>query len=481
MDPFALISAVVERVQQRRCSAMIATVISKSGSAPQTPGARIALFDDGTILGTIGGGAIERQILSLLKSSSHEVTPFCYERHLTHELGMCCGGAMSFFVEPVNPAPRLVLFGAGHVAEPTAKVALGAGFEVLVIDEREEWNNLNRFENCKSILDDGVDLLRVGNLKLNAHDYVLICTHSHRLDEELLSQCAKQSPKFLGMIGSRRKAELIKKRVLAKNPNANLERIRSPVGLDINATSPEEIAVSVVAELISVRRAGQKLSSRSEAARPLGIILAAGAANRLGFPKALGKVMGTSVLEQIHENLLVGGCEEVCVVVAEPHEAKIRKAHPEFWYVSNPEPSSGMLGSFLCGLRAVRTRAATKLVLATLDQPRIKSSTIRLLLDQSSSLAKCYLVPTYSGRHGHPIVLDIKLNESAAKAQGTLRDFLNTERIRTEVGVDDEFITDDLNTPEDALRLGVTHPVRISPIVIACFTHHDRSAATGWG
>src|SRR6186713_1812521 len=154
MDNFSILSAVSERVRSERQSAALATVINCSGSTPQNLGARMALFEDGTQVGTIGGGAIEQDVTSVLRGVLCDRTALCHTRHLTRDLGMCCGGSMSFFIEPITPPPRLVLFGAGHVCQPTASIARAAGFIVLVVDERDEWNNIARFPDCERIVDD---------------------------------------------------------------------------------------------------------------------------------------------------------------------------------------------------------------------------------------------------------------------------------------------------------------------------------------
>src|SRR5690606_27018089 len=118
----------------------LATVIEATGSTPQVPGARLLLRADGSSVGTIGGGAIERRALEALQEVLGSGKARVLACDLGRELGMCCGGSMRLFLEPIAARPRLIVFGAGHVAQPTAALALGVGFEVVVVDEREEWN-----------------------------------------------------------------------------------------------------------------------------------------------------------------------------------------------------------------------------------------------------------------------------------------------------------------------------------------------------
>jgi xanthine dehydrogenase accessory factor len=231
----------------------LATVVRVSGSTPQQPGARLLLREDGSTVGTVGGGAIEKAVVEALERALSSGTPELLVRDLTQDLGMCCGGRMEVFVEPLLPSPRLWLLGAGHVAKPTAALARTVGFDVFVVDEREELNNVERFPQCQLLLDDPSDALR--RHPLDARDWVLIVTHDHQLDERALESAAGNQARYIGLVGSRRKVFRLVERVLAKRQgDLPVERVFAPVGLDIGAVTPEEIAVSIVAELVALRR-----------------------------------------------------------------------------------------------------------------------------------------------------------------------------------------------------------------------------------
>ena len=159
---------------------------------------------------------------------------------------------MEIFIEAIEGAPRLHVFGAGHVARATAPLARSLGFEVRVIDEREELNTVERFPGCALDLRDAATVLRA--TALGESDWVLIATHDHQLDEEVLELCLRQRPRYLGLVGSRRKLLRIAQRLSHKDPALSYERLHSPVGLDVGAVGPEEIAVSIAAELVAVRR-----------------------------------------------------------------------------------------------------------------------------------------------------------------------------------------------------------------------------------
>jgi len=211
----------------------LATVVRTAGSTPQEAGAR----------------------------------PQLLARDLGYDLGMCCGGRMEIFIEPVEAAPRLWLFGAGHVARPTAALARSVGFDVTVVDEREELNNEARFPACRREVCEPLALLDA--TPLDAGDWLLITTHDHHLDEEVLARALRTPARFIGLVGSRRKTLRLLQRIDAKQealaapaqelggaaaPPLDRSRLFAPVGLDIGALGPEEIAVSVVAELVALRR-----------------------------------------------------------------------------------------------------------------------------------------------------------------------------------------------------------------------------------
>jgi xanthine dehydrogenase accessory factor len=248
-----VVQALLELLTSRQRGAL-ATVVRASGSTPQRPGARLLLREDGSTLGTVGGGAIEHAVLESLRRALASQEAELLTRDLSHDLGMCCGGRMEIFVEPILPTPRLWLLGAGHVAKPTAALARSVGFEVHVIDEREELNTAERFPECRLILGDPGSELR--HEPLGDADWVLIMTHDHRLDEAALAAVAGQNAHYVGLVGSKRKAFRLVERVREKRAgDFPLERVFAPVGLDIGAVSPEEIAVSIVAELVALRHA----------------------------------------------------------------------------------------------------------------------------------------------------------------------------------------------------------------------------------
>lgn len=159
---------------------------------------------------------------------------------------------MEVFVEPVEPKQRLFILGAGHVAQPTAEMARRVGFRVTVVDEREELLTDERFGGCRLVLNSPRSAIT--SLGLTSSDWVLIVTHDHELDERALERAARLPHRYIGLIASRRKVFRILQRLHARCGLPALDRVYAPVGLDIGAETPEEIAVSVVAELVALRR-----------------------------------------------------------------------------------------------------------------------------------------------------------------------------------------------------------------------------------
>lgn len=240
------------RAEGRRFALL--TVVESRGFTPRKAGAHMLLAADGETVGTIGGGAIEHAVLAearqLLAQGGHAVT---VKKHLTQELGMCCGGEMVVYIEVLEALPRLFLFGAGYVARPIAALAAGCGFAVTVIDARPEWAEPARFPNAALRCQAPEDFARA--LASTEADYAVVVTHDHALDQTLV-QCLLAKPfKFVGMIGSVPKQRKFALRLRARGfDDEAIARLRTPLGLAIGAETPEEIAVSVLAELIAVRR-----------------------------------------------------------------------------------------------------------------------------------------------------------------------------------------------------------------------------------
>jgi xanthine dehydrogenase accessory factor len=227
----------------------MATVIARHGSAPSTPGQKLYLGADGTCLGTVGGGAVEREVLGALKEAlaraSHAVRGF----KLGPELGMCCGGAVEILVEPVESLTPCLIIGGGHVATATAPLLARIGFAVTVVDARDAWGQDGRLAGVTCVVGDYDDV------EMPKEAAVLVMTHDHALDQEAIEWALGCGFAFVGGVGSRAKAKRTQARLEAKGfSEADRARVRMPIGLGIGARLPDEIAVSIAAEMVQWRR-----------------------------------------------------------------------------------------------------------------------------------------------------------------------------------------------------------------------------------
>jgi xanthine dehydrogenase accessory factor len=257
-EVFAAVSDALERGEQ----AALVTIVSTTGSTPQRVGAKMLVYADGRIVGTIGGGCYENDAFWKAREAIENRKPQLLHYELSddfaQETGLICGGQMDVYIEPIEPSPELYIIGAGHVGFHLARVAHEVGFRVHVVDDREKFANVERFPHAVEIVVDDIPAW-IGRTPLPAHGYAVVVTRGHTNDLEALRALAPRDLRYLGLIGSRAKVariydELLKDGRLAAD---RLERVHAPIGLDIGAVTPQEIAVSILAELIAVKHGKQ--------------------------------------------------------------------------------------------------------------------------------------------------------------------------------------------------------------------------------
>jgi xanthine dehydrogenase accessory factor len=237
----------------------LATIVQVRGSIPSYESAKLLVREDGSIMGTVGGGCVEGEVWA----AAREVIDTEKPKHLTFSLGqdaaydngLICGGQLTIFVEPVIPQPRAYIFGGGHVSKSISKVAALAGFATVIIDDREAFANKERFPEADETYAEEYESV-FAKLDITSSSYLIIVTRGHRDDMRVLRWAVGTQARYISMIGSKRKTiSVIHELEKEGFDRASFERIFAPMGLDIGAESPEEIAVSVVAEMIAVRRA----------------------------------------------------------------------------------------------------------------------------------------------------------------------------------------------------------------------------------
>jgi xanthine dehydrogenase accessory factor len=236
----------------------VATIVNVRGSIPSFETAKMLIRDDGSIAGTVGGGCVEAQVWQaareVMESEKPRTLTFNLNEDPRYDTGLVCGGTLDIFIEPILPAASLYIFGAGHVALSLSKTAKSAGFEVSIVDDRDLYANRERFPEAKEIIAEDFDKA-MARLTPNETSYIVIVTRGHKDDMRVLRWAVQTQARYVGMIGSKRKAITIFRELLKEGiPEQMFERLHAPVGLDIGAITPEEIAVAITAELIAVRR-----------------------------------------------------------------------------------------------------------------------------------------------------------------------------------------------------------------------------------
>jgi xanthine dehydrogenase accessory factor len=248
-----------EIVRMRRAGqrGALATIVHTNGSIPSYESSRMLVRDDGTIVGTVGGGCVEAEVWAAAKEVIEVEQPRKMTFNLNHDAeydaGLICGGTLEIFVEPILPQPMLYLFGGGHVSTAVARVAHQAGFGVGIVDDRETFANMERFPMSTEIHTSYAEAFE--KIHPTASTYLVIVTRGHKDDMRVLAWAVGTAAKYIGMIGSKRKVISVYKALEKEGfPAENFERVHAPVGLDIGALTPDEIAISIAAELIAVRR-----------------------------------------------------------------------------------------------------------------------------------------------------------------------------------------------------------------------------------
>jgi xanthine dehydrogenase accessory factor len=280
----------------RRASARepfaLCTVVATQWSAPRDAGAKMLVAQDGSICGSIGGGPLEASVtfeaVQLLRgggdsgirrfaltTAGDAAEPLPAVPPPGEDLGMKCGGQVTVFVDLVRPAPRMLLYGAGHVGERVANVAADAGLDVVVIDDRPDFARRDRFPRAGEVRCADLEKEPMGGFSPGPQDFIVILTRCHALDEAVLEAALRTRARYVGLIGSRRKVALILRSIatrLGRDPRSD-PRLHAPIGLKLGDKSPGEIAISIVAEVLLVKSGGElahnRLDQRKKQSEPV--------------------------------------------------------------------------------------------------------------------------------------------------------------------------------------------------------------------
>jgi len=238
---------------------VLVTIVETKGSTPREVGAKMVVGKDGLIAGTIGGGITEARVIEEAKQALKKGKGKLLNYHLTKEQaaldeGAICGGEMKVFIDILQPKEEVLIFGAGHIAACVSKLAKMVGFKVTIIDDRKEFANQDRFPEADEIIAEETEKA-LNHLKITSSTYIIVLTRGHLKDEEVLGSVIRSGAAYTGMIGSRKKNATVFQHLEEQGiSQEELDKVYSPIGIDINAQTPEEISVSIMAEIIQFKR-----------------------------------------------------------------------------------------------------------------------------------------------------------------------------------------------------------------------------------
>jgi xanthine dehydrogenase accessory factor len=233
--------------------AALCIVTSTKGSTPRKTGAKMIVYSDGRISGTIGGGDLEKKVIQNALDVIKSGKPGIFKHDLLNQHGMCCGGIVEIYIEPVMNKKKLFIFGSGHTGHALAKYAVNFDFDVYIIDDRKDYIEELHIEGVNKMNLEHTAAMQ--SLPFDEDVFIVIVTYSHQIDRDILAYCMKKPFAYLGMIGSRRKIEVTKKMFIESKigTEEDLKKIHMPIGMDISAETPDEIAISILAEMIKVK------------------------------------------------------------------------------------------------------------------------------------------------------------------------------------------------------------------------------------
>lgn len=247
---------VLEEIDRGKEVAM-ATIIRSQGSTPRGSGTSMAVVEDGSIYGTIGGGALEKRVIELcleaIKEGKNEIVNIPLN---TKGVEMICGGGVEIFIDVYKVKPKLIIVGAGHVGRAIYEIASILDFDIIVFEDRDEFLNEERFPKAKKLIQ-GDPKEELQNYNIDGNTYIILASRAHKFDEEALETVWDSNARYVGVMGSKKKIITMWKSLMGKGvPEESLNKIYGPVGLDISSGSPEEIAMSIMAEILLVKNGG---------------------------------------------------------------------------------------------------------------------------------------------------------------------------------------------------------------------------------
>jgi xanthine dehydrogenase accessory factor len=436
----------------------LGTVVTTLGSAPRQPGCHIAIRDDGVFAGSVSAGCAENAVImdALAVMQAGETRTLRFGRGDAVAPGLACGGAIEILVRPASatllaellaqtpPPPELIIVGAVHIAQSLATMAQAAGHDVRIIDPRTGYATRERFAGVR--LDHRWPDDALAAEPLTARSALVILAHDPKIDDAALMAGLRSPAGYIGVLGSRYSHAARLVRLAAEGFTArDLSRLHGPVGLDIGARTPEEIAIAILAELVRVARKPASVISV--------MVMAAGHSRRMGRNKLILPWRGKPLVRHAVESAIESGIGPVVVVTG--HDGTVIQqalSGLDVTFAHNDDHAKGLSASLRCGVEAMPQGCAAAMVLLG-DMPKINASTIRRvasLFDPVSGSLIC--AASAEGRLGHPILWDQSFFPALASLRGDVgaREMLrqHTDKL-VMAGFDSAEIFADIDTPAD--------------------------------
>ncbi len=314
-----------------------------------------------------------------------------------------------FFLEPVFPYPRLIIAGAGHIGKALTHIASLLDFSITVIDDRPDLGSHRNLPEADEVITGDIGHI-MEHLDITPDTFIVIVTRGHVADAEVLKACITKPSAYTGMIGSRRKTGLMRKKFMDEGwaTPQQWERIHAPVGLEIGSVTVQEIAVSIAAELVQVRRMAENEQDRKNI---WGIVLAAGESKRMGTPKMLLSYGENTIIETVLDRIESSGVGNILVVTGAGRESLIQKISDRNVEICvNPDYTRGMYSSVKCGFGALPPEADAVIVFLG-DQPMVRPELIDRIIKAWKRHGNGIVIPVYGKKRGHPVLIDARYRD----------------------------------------------------------------------
>jgi xanthine dehydrogenase accessory factor len=514
-EPLPNLLRSVAAAQRNGRTVAACLIVTARGSTPQPAGALMFLDDTGRLFGTIGGGCLEAEVrrrgMTLLSDRRSELFCFRLDSDYGWDDGLICGGTVELAVAPapppdcleelalaveqgraarlelqvqtetvcervalsIPPRAHLYIAGAGHIGCAVARHAIALDFEVTIFDDRPDL--LARAPHSVRTRS-GPIARQLAQAGIDQNTYCLIVTRGHRHDQQALAAILErqESPRYIGMIGSRRKVKVTFDDLEARGiPRQRLAAVHAPVGLPIGAQSVEEIAISIAAQLVQVRAASDAPMLTVErcslpppdTCQPVGILLAAGKGQRMGCTKQLLPLPSdpqNRALVAAAFDAVARSCGHMVVVVAHDADAVLGALAGRSFTAVHAPHGAEMSESLRAGLRAAATIDQCAPVLLHLaDHPCVGQRTLDAIFSASQANPHLAIRPTHGGRGGHPVLIPPAVRDSILES--TLEEGLRAwwrfhPATFTDLPVDDPSMLTDVDFPEDYLSLRPRSP-----------------------